>query len=46
MAAADSLPRNQVNIWGRFNDTELLNCCWLSAPLQPHQLMSEDAADQ
>ncbi len=33
MAAAGSLPRNRVSILQRFNDTELLNCCWVNALL-------------
>ncbi len=35
MAAAGSLPHNRVDILERFNDTDLLNCCWVNAPLQP-----------
>ncbi len=35
MVAATNLPRNWVNILERFNDTELLNGCWVNGALQP-----------
>ncbi len=47
MAADSNLLFNGVSI-GRFNDAELLNCCWVSAPLQSHYArvwVPEDTVD-
>ncbi len=41
MAAVSNPPRNQVNILERFNDTELLNCCWSILPSSSVMLVSE-----